>query len=137
MSVDTNVFASQQGTVTASLADSERAGRELDQPGARTDQFAAAFATGEISWTFPEPWLIFCPIRPKIVFTFCARTSIKSRCTTARNNSLIATLRTGNTPKGMAITFDQHYLLVGCDNAQYVNVYDLPDPAAHAISAYV
>jgi uncharacterized protein (TIGR03437 family) len=41
------------------------------------------------------------------------------------NNKQIATLRTGNTPKGMAITFDQQYLLVGCDNAHYLNVFDL------------
>jgi uncharacterized protein (TIGR03437 family) len=41
------------------------------------------------------------------------------------NNTLITTFRTGNTPMGMAITFDGNYLLVGCDNAQYVNVFDL------------
>jgi uncharacterized protein (TIGR03437 family) len=41
------------------------------------------------------------------------------------NNTQIATLRTNNTPMGMAITFDQRYLLVGCDNSHYVNVFDL------------
>ena len=43
----------------------------------------------------------------------------------SNNNTQIATLRTGNTPKGMAITFDQRYLLVGCDNSHYLNVFDL------------
>src|SRR5579871_2067110 len=43
----------------------------------------------------------------------------------SKNNTQIATLRTGNTPKGMAITFDQRYLLVGCDNSHYLNVFDL------------
>ncbi len=38
---------------------------------------------------------------------------------------LIATLRTGNTPTQMAITFDRRYLLVGNDNSQIANVYDL------------
>jgi uncharacterized protein (TIGR03437 family) len=37
----------------------------------------------------------------------------------------VATLRTGNTPTQMAITFDRRYLLVGNDNSQIANVYDL------------
>lgn len=41
------------------------------------------------------------------------------------NNTLAATLRTCTTPKGMAITFDQQDLLVGCDNAHYMSVFDL------------
>jgi len=36
-----------------------------------------------------------------------------------------AALRTGNTPTSMALTFDRRYLLVGNDNSQYANVYDL------------
>jgi uncharacterized protein (TIGR03437 family) len=38
---------------------------------------------------------------------------------------LLATLRTGNTPTQMAITFDRRYLLVGNDNSQIANVFDL------------
>ena len=41
------------------------------------------------------------------------------------NYSQIASLKTGNTPMQMAITFDRRYLLVGNDNSQIVNVYDL------------
>lgn len=37
----------------------------------------------------------------------------------------IATLRTGNTPTQMAVTFDRRYLLVGNDNSQIANVFDL------------
>ena len=37
----------------------------------------------------------------------------------------ITTLRTGNTPTRMAITFDCKYLLIGHDNSQLVYVYDL------------
>ena len=47
-----------------------------------------------------------------------------------------ATLRTYNTPKSMAITFDRRFLLVGHDNSHYVSVFDLetleplpPDPS--------
>lgn len=41
------------------------------------------------------------------------------------SNSQIATLRTGNTPTQMAITFDRRYLLVGHENSQFAYVYDL------------
>lgn len=37
----------------------------------------------------------------------------------------IASLRTGNTPTQMAMTTDQKYLLVGNDNSQIANVFDL------------
>jgi uncharacterized protein (TIGR03437 family) len=39
--------------------------------------------------------------------------------------SLVATLRTGNTPTQMAVSFDRRYLFVGNDNSQLANVYDL------------
>lgn len=41
------------------------------------------------------------------------------------NYQQIASLRTGNTPTSMAVTFDRRYLLVGNDNSQIANVYDL------------
>lgn len=41
------------------------------------------------------------------------------------NYRQVATLRTGNTPMSMAITFDRRFLLVGNDNSQIANVYDL------------
>jgi len=37
----------------------------------------------------------------------------------------VKTLRTGNTPTQMAITFDRRWLLVGNDNSHLANVYDL------------
>ncbi len=37
----------------------------------------------------------------------------------------LATLRTGNTPTSMAFTYDRRYLMVGNDNSQYANVFDL------------
>ncbi len=38
---------------------------------------------------------------------------------------LVAFLRTGNTPTQMAITADQKYLMVGNENSQIANVFDL------------
>ncbi len=43
----------------------------------------------------------------------------------AAGYNLLATLRTGNTPTAMAITFDRKYLLVANDNSQLANRYDL------------
>lgn len=43
----------------------------------------------------------------------------------ARSYQHIKTLRTGNTPTQMAITFDRRWLVVGNDNSQIANVYDL------------
>ena len=37
----------------------------------------------------------------------------------------LASLRTGNTPVGMAMTIDRRYLLVGNDNSQVASVFDL------------
>jgi uncharacterized protein (TIGR03437 family) len=39
--------------------------------------------------------------------------------------TLIATLRTSNTPTQMAMTFDRKYLIVGHDNSQLAYMYDL------------
>jgi DNA-binding beta-propeller fold protein YncE len=39
--------------------------------------------------------------------------------------SQIATLKTGNTPTQMAISFDRRWLLVGHDNSQIIKVFDL------------
>lgn len=39
--------------------------------------------------------------------------------------TLLATLRTGNTPTQMTISLDFNYLLVGNDNSQIANVFDL------------
>lgn len=41
------------------------------------------------------------------------------------NNTQMAVLRTCATPRGMAITYDQQTLLIGCDNAQMIWTYDL------------
>lgn len=42
-----------------------------------------------------------------------------------RSYQHVRTLRTGNTPTQMAITFDRRWLLVGNDNSQIANVFDL------------
>lgn len=39
--------------------------------------------------------------------------------------SLIATLKTGNTPTQLAISFDRRWLMVGHDNSQLISMFDL------------
>ncbi len=50
----------------------------------------------------------------------------------AANYQQVASLRTGNTPTSMAFTHDRRYLMVGNDNSQQANVFDLETLAAQA-----
>jgi uncharacterized protein (TIGR03437 family) len=124
VSVDPNVFANQKGTVTASLSlqssqavniplsvrvlinsqDPSQRGTFVDIPGTLVD-------------LLPDPG--------RNRFYVLRQDQNQVLVYDGTNNTLLATLRTGNTPKGMAVTFDGNYLLVGCDNSHYLNVYDL------------
>lgn len=57
------------------------------------------------------------------------------------NNTQIATLRTCTKPMSMAITTDNNSMLVGCDNAHIMSVFDLnalqPLPSIDTASGYV
>jgi len=124
VSVDPNVFSSQKGTVTGSLTlqsaqavnlpnsvrvlinsqDPSQRGTFVDIPGKLVD-------------LLPDP--------SRNRFYVLQQDQNQVLVYDGGNNSLLATLRTGNTPMGMAITFDNNYLLVGCDNSHYLFVYDL------------
>jgi len=54
----------------------------------------------------------------------------------AANHTKTATLRTCTKPMGMAITFDQQNLLVGCDESHYMSVFDLDTLQAQAPVAF-
>ncbi len=122
--VDPNVFASQQGTVTAQLQiqssqavnipPSVRVLINSQQPAQRG---AFVDIPGTLVDVLPDPtqnrfYILRQDMNQVLVFD-------------ATNNTQIATLRTKNVPKGMAITFDQRYLLVGHDSSQYISVFDL------------
>lgn len=49
-----------------------------------------------------------------------------------QSHSHVATLKTGNTPTQLAITFDRRRLLVGHDNSQIISVFDLESLQAEA-----
>ncbi len=124
VTVDPNVFASQKGTVIGSLTlqsaqavnipasvrvlinsrQPEQRGTLVDVPGKLVD-------------------LLADPSRNR--FYVLRQDTNEVLVYSGANNSRIAKLRTFNKPTGMAITFDQRYLLVGCDASHYANVFDL------------
>jgi uncharacterized protein (TIGR03437 family) len=124
VTVDPNAFASQQGTVQASLQIQSGQAVNVPQPvrvliNSQQPSQRGAFVDipGTLVDILPDPtqnrfYVLRQDQNEVLVFD-------------GTNNTQIATLRTGNTPKGMAITFDQQYLLVGSDNSQYVNVFQL------------
>jgi uncharacterized protein (TIGR03437 family) len=124
VSVDPNVFANQKGTVAGSLT----------LTSAQAVNFPAAVRV-LINSRQPEQRGTFVDVPGKLVdllpdpvrgrFYILRQDTNQVLVFDGNNNTQIGTMRTGNTPMGMAITFDQRYLLVGCDNSHYMNVYDL------------
>jgi uncharacterized protein (TIGR03437 family) len=124
VSVDPNAFAASKGTVTATLTisssgsinvphtirilvnsqDPAQRGTIVDVPGVVVSVLAD-------------------PQRP--AYYVLRQDKNQVLVYNSSNNALTATLRTCTTPKSMAITFDQQNLLVGCDNAHYMSVFDL------------
>jgi uncharacterized protein (TIGR03437 family) len=124
VTVDPNVFAAQQGTVTASLQIQSGAAVNVITPvrvliNSQQPSQRGAFVDipGTLVDILPDP--------TQNRFFVLRQDQNQVQVYDGTSYSLLATLRTGNTPKGMAITFDQQYLLVGCDNSQYVYVYSL------------
>ena len=124
VSVDPNVFASQTGTVIAHLKLQSAQAVNVPNPVRvliNSHQPAQRGTFVDIPGTLVD--LLPDPSRSR--FYILRQDKNQVLVFNSSNNTLITTLRTGNTPMGMAITFDGNYLLVGCDNSQYVNVFDL------------
>ena len=122
--VDPTAFQNQNGTVTATLQINssqavnitpsvrvlinnrvpEQRGTFVDVPGTLTDILADPYRN--------RFFIVRSDRNQVLVFD-------------ATNNKQIATLRTGNQPSTMAISFDRRYLLVGNLGSQIVNVFDL------------
>jgi uncharacterized protein (TIGR03437 family) len=122
--VDPNVFSNKKGTVSAKLE--IRSSRAVNLPppvrvlinGPEPDQRGTFVnVPGKLVDLIADPvnnrFFVLRQDRNQ-VYVFDGATS-----------SLITTLRTGNTPTQMAITFDRRWLLVGHDNSQFVSVFDL------------
>lgn len=124
VSVDPNVFANQKGTVVAQLT--IQSGQAVNVPSpvrvlinSREPSQRGTFVN--VPGKLVD--LVADPNRDR--FYILRQDTNRVLVYDGTNNTQIASLKTGNTPMGMAITFDRRYLLVGCDNSHYVNVYDL------------
>jgi uncharacterized protein (TIGR03437 family) len=124
VSVDPNAFASSKGTVAASLQITSSAA--IDMPAnirilINSQDPSQRGTIVDVPGTVVD--LLADPQRN--VYYVLRQDKNQVLVYNGSNNTLTATLRTCTTPKGMAITFDQQYLLVGCDNAQIMSVFDL------------
>jgi uncharacterized protein (TIGR03437 family) len=124
VSVDPNAFSSQKGTVTAYLTITSSAAIDIpaqvrvlinSQDPAQRGTFVNV--PGKVVDLLADP--------KRNVYYVLRQDKNQVLVYNGSNNTLTATLRTCTTPKGMAITFDQQNLLVGCDNAHYMSVFDL------------
>jgi uncharacterized protein (TIGR03437 family) len=124
VTVDPNAFASSKGTVTASLTITSSSAIDLP-PSIRilinsqdpSQRGTIVDVPGTIVDVLADP--------QRNAYYVLRQDKNQVLVYNGSNNTLTATLRTCTTPKGMAITFDQQDLLVGCDNAQMMSVFDL------------
>ena len=124
VTVDPNAFSASKGTVAASLAITSSVAVNLP-PNVRilinsqdpSQRGTIVDVPGKVVDVLADP--------QRNVYYVLRQDKNQLLVYNGSNNTLTATLRTCNTPKGMAITFDQQDLLVGCDNAQILSVFDL------------
>ncbi|HEY2014824.1 MAG TPA: hypothetical protein VGH38_15055 [Bryobacteraceae bacterium] len=122
--IDPATFLDRRGTITGSLTISSTESVNLVSPvrllvnNQRPDERGSAM---DVPGTLAD--LLADPIRDR----FYIIRQDRNQVLVFDGSGLfpIATLRTGNTPTGLAITFDRKYLLIGHDNSQLVYVYDL------------
>ncbi len=124
VTVDPNAFSSSKGTVTASLTISSSSAidlpinvRVLVNSQDPSQRGTIVNVPGVVVSVLADP--------QRDVYYVLRQDKNQVLVFNASNNTKTATLRTCTTPKSMAITFDQQDLLVGCDNAHIMSVFDL------------
>jgi uncharacterized protein (TIGR03437 family) len=124
VSVDPNTFAAQKGTVAAYLNIASSA--SIDLPPAIRVLINSQDPSQRGTFVNVPGKVVDLLADPKRnVYYVLRQDKNQVLVYNGSNNTLTAKLRTCTTPKGMAITFDQQNLLVGCDNAHYMSVFDL------------
>jgi uncharacterized protein (TIGR03437 family) len=124
VAVDPNAFSSQKGTVAAYLT--INSGAAIDLPPAVRVLINSQDPSQRGTFVDVPGTIVDVLADPKRNAYYVLRQDKNQLLVyNASNNTLTATLRTCTTPKGMAITFDQQDILVGCDNAHYMSVFDL------------
>jgi uncharacterized protein (TIGR03437 family) len=124
VSVDPNAFQAQKGTVTASLNISSNTA--VNMPASVRVLINSEDPSQRGSFVNIPGTVVDILADPKRnVYYILRQDNNQVLIFNATNNTQTGTLRTCTTPRGMAITFDQQYLLVGCDNSHYMDWYDL------------
>jgi uncharacterized protein (TIGR03437 family) len=124
VTVDPTQFASSKGTVTAQLIitsataiDSAKTVRVLINSQDPSQRGTIVDVPGTVVDVLADP--------QRNVYYVLRQDKNQVLVYNGSNNTLTATLRTCTTPTGMAITFDQGSLLVGCKNAHIMSAFDL------------
>ncbi len=138
--VDPNVFSPQQGTSTVTVAFVSASAVNVPNPvrvlinSRQPDQRGTSV---KISGTLVD--LMADPVRNQ--FYVLRQDLNQVMVFNGANNTQTATLRTCTKPMSFAITLDNNSLLVGCDNAHIMSVFDLnslqPLPSIDTASGYV
>lgn len=122
--VDPSAFQNQRGTVAAKLDIKSSAAINLPSPvrvlinNMEPDQRGTFVnVPGKLVDILPDPF------RERFYLLRQDRNQVLVFDGTGYNQ--IATLKTGNTPTQLAVTFDRRYLLVGHENSQIISVFDL------------
>lgn len=124
--VDPNAFSNQTGTVLATLTISSPDGSSIDIP-----------QTLPVAISSPQPaqrgssiaipgnlvQVMADPARPQ--YYVARQDQNEIYVFNQSNNTLMTTLPTCTKPTSMAVTIDQHYMLVGCDAAHIMPIFDL------------
>ncbi len=124
VSVDPNAFQSQKGTAAAFLSISSSAAVNLP-PAVRVLINSEDPAQRGSFLDVPGKVVDLLADPKRNVYYVLRQDKNQVLVFNSANNTKTATLRTCTTPKGMAITFDQQYLLVGCDSSHYMSTFDL------------
>ena len=124
VTVDPNVFATQKGTVNVDLTITSSTGVNILDPvrvsvNSREPDQRGTFVTNPGKLTD----LVADPQRDQ--YYVLREDKNQVLVYDGGNNTVKSILRTCNLPKGMTITFDRQSLLVACENAQIISVFDL------------
>lgn len=124
ISVDPAVFQNRKGTIVAEIAISSTAAVNLPPPIRVLINNRGPDQRGTV---VNVPGVLVDILADPIRDRFYILRQDKNQVLVFEGNTYtqVATLRTGNTPTQMAISFDRRLLLVGNDNSQIANVYDL------------
>jgi uncharacterized protein (TIGR03437 family) len=124
VSVDPNFFATQKGTSVASIAISSGTAVNLP-PSIRVLINSMDPVQRGTFVNVPGKIVDLAVDSKRGVYYVMRQDRNQIQVYNASNQTLKTTLRTCTKPMGMAMSFDQRNMLVGCDHSRYMQVWDL------------